>query len=44
VAVEADPTLLDKKYEGEEKYMMNVLKEDYKNNPTFWTNISKNIK
>jgi adenosylhomocysteinase len=24
--------------------MMNVLKEDYKNNPTFWTNISKNIK
>lgn len=44
VAVEADPTLLDKSYTGEEKYLMAVLAEDYKKDSTLWTRISKQIK
>ncbi len=44
VAVENNPSLLDKEYEWEEKYLMNILKEDYKNNSSYWTNISKNIR
>ena len=44
VAVEADPSLLDKEYEWEEKYLMAVLKKDYQNNQNFWTPISKQIK
>lgn len=44
VEVESDPSLLNKEYIGEEKFMMDILREDYKNNPTFWTKISKQIK
>ena len=43
VEVEKNPELLNKKYEWEEKYLMEVLKKDYKKNPDFWTNLSENI-
>ena len=45
--VEQDPSLLDKDYsnEGEDFIeLMNCLKEIYHNNPTKWTQVSKNIK
>jgi len=44
VAVEADPSLLDKEYDWEEKFMMAVLAEDYKKDNNYWTKISKQIK
>ncbi len=45
VEVENNPSLLDKKYENEEEQIMiNILKEDYKKDPQFWTKLSKQIK
>jgi len=44
VEVEADPSLLEKEYEWEEKYLMAVLKEDYSKDNTQWTKLSKQIK
>ena len=45
VEIEANPTLLDKVYENEEEnIMMNVLREDYKKDTSYWTRISKQIK
>ncbi len=44
VEIESNPSLLDKEYFWEEKFMMDILREDYKKNKTFWTNIAKQIK
>lgn len=44
VEVEANPSLLDKDYEWEEYYLMNILREDYKKDPKFWTRLSSQIK
>ncbi len=44
VAIEANPSLLDKEYEWEEKFLMDVLREDYKKNTNLWTPMSKQIK
>jgi len=44
VEVEANPSLLEKEYKWEEKFLMEVLREDYKKNPTYWTKLSKQIK
>lgn len=44
VEVEANPSLLDKEYEGEEKFMMDILREDIKKNNNYWTKLSKQIK
>ncbi len=45
VAVEADPSLLQKTYDNEEEaILMRVLAETYAVNQNFWTPISKNIK
>jgi len=47
VEVEKNPALLDKDYpkEGEDfKELMKILKEKYKENPDYWTPISKKIK
>ena len=45
VAVEADPSLLQKTYDNEEEtILMRVLAETYAQNTNFWTPISKNIK
>lgn len=45
VEVEADPSLLQKKYDNEEEaILMAVLADTYQKNPNFWTPISKQIK
>ncbi len=45
VEMENNPTLLDKTYNNEEEQIMiNLLKEDYKKDPKFWTKLSKQIK
>lgn len=44
VEVEANPSLLEKEYEWEEKYLMAVLKKDYSENPNYWTPLSKQIR
>lgn len=45
VEVEANPSILDQTFDNEElNIMMNVLREDYKKDPTFWTRLSKQIK
>ncbi len=44
VAVEKDPSLLDKEYEWEEAFLMDVLRQEYKPWSIFWTEMSKNIK
>ena len=44
VEIETDPSLLDKTYNWEEAYLMEVLRQDYKKDPKFWTKLSKQIK
>ncbi len=45
VKIEKNPSLLEKVYDNEEEQIMiNLLKEDYKKNPRFWTKLSKQIK
>lgn len=44
VEVEADPSLLEKTYNWEETFLMEVLRQDYKKDPNFWTKLSKQIK
>jgi adenosylhomocysteinase len=45
VEIESDPSLLDKVYDNhEEQLLINVLKEDYKKDPTMWTRLSKQIR
>ncbi|MDD2487152.1 MAG: adenosylhomocysteinase [Candidatus Gracilibacteria bacterium] len=45
VEIEKDPSLLDIKYDNHElQLMINILKEDYKINPTKWTEMAKNIR
>ena len=44
VEVEANPSILDKEYKWEEKFMMDILREDYENNTNYWTPLSKQIK
>jgi adenosylhomocysteinase len=45
VAVEADPSILQKTYDNEEEaILMRVLAETYSKNQNLWTPISKNIK
>ncbi|MBI9082227.1 MAG: adenosylhomocysteinase [Desulfobacterales bacterium] len=45
VAVEKDPTLLDRTYDSQdEKSLMARLKESYARDPQFWTRIAKKIR
>ena len=43
--VEADPTLLDKKYDNKEfRIVMDRLTSNYADNPTRWTKVAENLK